>query len=82
MKQRANIEVCSKLRKGAIETADLMKKVYGINFYLMHKYPDGIRDSKQAWKQFLMNLGRDVLFLFVMMCTLPKSENAYTMIVI
>jgi len=72
MEQRANIKFCSKLGKTAVETVDLMRPVYGIIVYLVHRYAGGMHDSKVVWKRLKRKPGLGVHFLFVTRDSLRK----------
>jgi len=50
MEQTLNIKFCFKLGKTAAETVELMRQVYGIIVYLVHRYSGGMHDSIVAWK--------------------------------
>ena len=65
MEQRSNIKFRFKLGITAAETVDLMDKCTGIIVYLVHRYSDGMHDSKVVWKRLKMKPGLGVHFLFV-----------------
>jgi hypothetical protein len=50
MEQRTNIKFCFKLGKTAADTVEMMRQVYGIIVYLMHRHSGGMHDSKVVWK--------------------------------
>ena len=47
VKQRVNVKFCVKLGKSATETYNLLKKVYGDDFYLVLKFLSGLKGLKR-----------------------------------